>query len=224
MPDVYRFLLSPRWIGLGLLMTLPRRPWSASACGSWTGTTTAATINARIDAATQRARRPLADVLAAPVAGRVGAAPTADADLDPGDRDRALRPGARDPRPGPDLRRHGRLRGDHPAGARRRHRGPGRPRLDPAVRAVAPPPPPTVPAGPDRARSPWSDGSTRRRAGPARRSRSAARSRCAGSRPEQLAAVDAVPALRRVPHAGAPDPAGRPDVRADPARPRERRA
>jgi cytochrome oxidase assembly protein ShyY1 len=78
LPDVYRFLLTPRWIALALLMTLAAATmvglglWQLSRYHERTD------INAQIDAAAQAPPQQLAEVLAPPAGGRVGTAPTAE--------------------------------------------------------------------------------------------------------------------------------------------------
>ncbi len=76
---MYRFLLSPRWIGLGLLMTLAATTMVGLGLWQLSRYHYRSDINARIDAATQHQPMPLADVLAAPNGGRVGSAPPPDA-------------------------------------------------------------------------------------------------------------------------------------------------
>jgi cytochrome oxidase assembly protein ShyY1 len=76
---VYRFLVSPRWIGLGLLMTLAAATMVGLGLWQLSRYHYRSDINARIDAASQHAPLPLTDVLAAPASGRVGAAPATDA-------------------------------------------------------------------------------------------------------------------------------------------------
>jgi len=76
--DVYRFLLSPRWIGLGLLMTLAAAGMVGLGLWQLDRYHYRSEINARIDAAGVRDPLPLAQVLAAPApvrAGVVGSAP-----------------------------------------------------------------------------------------------------------------------------------------------------
>ena len=75
---MYRFLLSPRWIGLGLLMTLAAATMVGLGLWQLSRYHFRSDINARIDAAGQHAPLPLGDVLAAPGDGRVGAAPAAE--------------------------------------------------------------------------------------------------------------------------------------------------
>jgi cytochrome oxidase assembly protein ShyY1 len=72
---VYRFLLSPRWIALGLLMTLAAATMVGLGLWQLSRYHYRSDINTRIDAATSHAPLPLAETLAAPAAGRVGAPP-----------------------------------------------------------------------------------------------------------------------------------------------------
>jgi cytochrome oxidase assembly protein ShyY1 len=78
---VYRFLLNPRWIGLGLLMTLAATAMVGLGLWQLDRYHLRAGINARIDDAAARPPAPLAQVLVAPrpVAGSVGAGPDPDA-------------------------------------------------------------------------------------------------------------------------------------------------
>ena len=76
---MYRFLLSPRWIGLGLLMTLAAATMVGLGLWQLSRYHYRSDINARIDAAAQQPPVPLADVLAAPDGGPVGSAPSAEA-------------------------------------------------------------------------------------------------------------------------------------------------
>jgi cytochrome oxidase assembly protein ShyY1 len=77
---VYRFLLSPRWIGLGLLMTLAAATMVGLGLWQLDRYHTRTNINNEIDGASGRPPVPLAQALSAPSpvrAGVVGAAPSA---------------------------------------------------------------------------------------------------------------------------------------------------
>jgi cytochrome oxidase assembly protein ShyY1 len=78
---VYRFLLSPRWIGLGLLMTLAAATMVGLGLWQLDRYHLRAGINERIDDAAARPPAPLAQVLVAPrpAVGSVGAGPGLDA-------------------------------------------------------------------------------------------------------------------------------------------------
>lgn len=82
---MYRFVLSPRWIGLGLLMTAAAVVMVGLGLWQLDRYHYRSEINARIDTASQRDPAPIAAVLAAPqppragVAAVAGAAPTASA-------------------------------------------------------------------------------------------------------------------------------------------------
>ncbi len=72
---MYRFLLSPRWIALGLLMTLAAATMVGLGLWQLSRYHYRSDINARIDAATAHAPLPLIETLAAPDGERVGAPP-----------------------------------------------------------------------------------------------------------------------------------------------------
>jgi cytochrome oxidase assembly protein ShyY1 len=74
---VYRFLLTPRWLGLALLMTLASATMVGLGVWQLHRYQYRSEINARIDAATETPPRPLAEVLVAPGDGKVGSAPDA---------------------------------------------------------------------------------------------------------------------------------------------------
>jgi cytochrome oxidase assembly protein ShyY1 len=78
---VYRFVLSPRWIGLALFMCLASATMVGLGIWQLHRYHERATVNARIDAAGKRPAQPLQSVLAAPAraAGSVGAPPPAAA-------------------------------------------------------------------------------------------------------------------------------------------------
>jgi cytochrome oxidase assembly protein ShyY1 len=79
---VYRFLLTPRWIGLGLLMTALAAVMVGLGLWQLDRYHYRSDINARIDAAGSAQPVPLTQVLPAPLPGRpgtVGAAPPASA-------------------------------------------------------------------------------------------------------------------------------------------------
>ena len=80
---MYRFLLSPRWIGLGLLMTLAAATMVGLGLWQLDRYHYRSDINARIDAATVNPPVPLTAAVDAPSgsAGSVGAAPPAGAAL-----------------------------------------------------------------------------------------------------------------------------------------------
>ena len=73
---MYRFLLTPRWVALALLMTLIAATMVGLGLWQLGRYHHRSDINARIDAAAQSAPRPLSDVLAPPVGSGVGLAPT----------------------------------------------------------------------------------------------------------------------------------------------------
>ncbi|HEY7225989.1 MAG TPA: SURF1 family protein [Micromonosporaceae bacterium] len=77
MPDVYRFLVTPRWLALALVMALAAV--TMVFLGRWQlhRYQYRSEVNARIDAAGQRAPLSLGEAMAAPVGGGVGAPPTA---------------------------------------------------------------------------------------------------------------------------------------------------
>ena len=76
---MYRFLRSPRWIGLGLLMTLAAATMVGLGLWQLARYHYRSDINARIDAAGSRSPVALGEALAAPVrAGTAGAPPSAD--------------------------------------------------------------------------------------------------------------------------------------------------
>jgi cytochrome oxidase assembly protein ShyY1 len=76
---VYRFLLTPRWLGLALLMALAAAVMVGLGSWQWDRHQYRSDINARIDDATHRAPAQLHEVLSPPVGGDVGAAPTPEA-------------------------------------------------------------------------------------------------------------------------------------------------
>jgi cytochrome oxidase assembly protein ShyY1 len=76
---VYRFLRSPRWIGLGLLMTLAAATMVGLGMWQLARYHYRSDINARIDAAGSRAPVAISEALQAPVrAGTAGPPPTAE--------------------------------------------------------------------------------------------------------------------------------------------------
>ena len=78
---MYRFLLSPRWIGLGLLMVLAAATMVGLGLWQLDRYHLRTDVNNRIDAASDHQPAPLSQVLPAPSpahAGVVGAAPTAE--------------------------------------------------------------------------------------------------------------------------------------------------
>ena len=127
LPGVYRFLLSPRWIGLGLLMSLAAATMVGLGLWQLSRYHYRSDINARIDAATTHSPLPITPTLVAPAGGRVGAAPDPAATWcrHAGHYDQSTRSG-------PDRTpTHRWLRGHHAAGVPGRQRGAGRPGLDP---------------------------------------------------------------------------------------------
>src|SRR6185436_14218932 len=66
LPVVYRFLWSPRWIGLGLLMTLAAATMVGLGLWQLARYHYRSDINTRIDAASANPPQPLASVLAPP--------------------------------------------------------------------------------------------------------------------------------------------------------------
>lgn len=76
---MYRFLLSPRWIGLGLLMTLAAATMVGLGLWQLDRYHYRSDINARIDAASAHPPVPISQVLAPPAGGTLGAAPTSTA-------------------------------------------------------------------------------------------------------------------------------------------------
>jgi cytochrome oxidase assembly protein ShyY1 len=79
LPGVYRFLLTPRWLALALVMVLVAVTMVFLGLWQLSRYHYRSDINTRIDAATAAAPEALADVLATPPAGGVGAAPTHEA-------------------------------------------------------------------------------------------------------------------------------------------------
>jgi cytochrome oxidase assembly protein ShyY1 len=74
-PGVYRFLLSPRWLALALVMALAAVTMVFLGLWQLSRYHYRSDVNARIDAAAQAPPRSMADVFAPPPAGGVGAAP-----------------------------------------------------------------------------------------------------------------------------------------------------
>jgi len=75
---VYRFLLTPRWIGLALVMALAAAIMVLLGTWQLSRYQARSDINARIDAAASAPPRPLAEVLAPPAGAKVGPAPSAE--------------------------------------------------------------------------------------------------------------------------------------------------
>jgi cytochrome oxidase assembly protein ShyY1 len=73
---VYRFLLTPRWIALALVMTLAAATMVGLGLWQLSRYHLRSEINARIDAAAQAPPQPLAQVLQAPADSGVGPAPS----------------------------------------------------------------------------------------------------------------------------------------------------
>jgi cytochrome oxidase assembly protein ShyY1 len=76
---VYRFLLTPRWIGLGVLMVSAAAVMVGLGLWQLDRYEHRSAINARIDAAAEAPPVPMTDVLDAPSVSEVGPAPAADA-------------------------------------------------------------------------------------------------------------------------------------------------
>jgi Uncharacterized conserved protein len=75
---VYRFLLTPRWIALALVMALAAAVMVLLGTWQLSRYHHRSDINARIDAAAAAEPRPLADVLEPPAGAKVGPTPTAE--------------------------------------------------------------------------------------------------------------------------------------------------
>jgi cytochrome oxidase assembly protein ShyY1 len=79
LPDVYRFLLTPRWLGLALLMAVAATVMVGLGLWQLDRYHHRTEINTRIDDATNRPPSALHDVLAPPTGDGVGAAPAPEA-------------------------------------------------------------------------------------------------------------------------------------------------
>ena len=220
---VYRFLLSPRWLG-ALALTLVAAAvmvflgnWQLDRYRGRTRSTSGSTrASGCLRCRCRRVRRPAGG------AGTAGPAPGRGQGSGPGSPSPAGTTREHRPGPWPDGRQPGRLRGAHPAGARRRHRGAGGPGLGPAGARRRDRP--AVGAGRagrrrDGGRPGARDGERRRRGGPTRRA--------AGDPADRRAALArraALPGLRRLPAARRADPGRRPGLQGGAGRAREQLA